>query len=86
MSYQKLQASSAAVVTKSDTVNIVPASGSTTPIPSVLYVGTGGSVRVLTAGGDDVTFVNILSGSFIPVNVIRVFSTGTSASDMLALW
>lgn len=86
MSYQKLQASSASAVVKSDTVNIPAVSGSPTSIPSVLYVGTGGSLRVLTAGGNDVTFVNVLSGSFIPVNVVRVYVTGSTATDILALW
>ena len=53
---------------------------------AVLYVGTAGDLRVLTAGGDDVTFVGVSGGSFIPVNCIQVFNTGTTASDIIALW
>ena len=52
----------------------------------MLYVGTGGNLRVLTAGGDDVTFAGFPNGGFLPVNVVRVYLTGTSASDILALW
>jgi hypothetical protein len=50
-----------------------------------LYVGVGGDVRVLTVGGDDVTFAGVPSGSFMPVWVIKVFATGTTASNILAV-
>lgn len=52
----------------------------------VLYVGTGGTLKVLTSGNDIVTFVNIQDGIFLPVNVLKVFSTGTSALNIIALW
>jgi hypothetical protein len=52
----------------------------------VLYVGTGGNLRVLTASGQDVTFANVLGGTFLPVQVLKVFRTSTSASDFVALW
>lgn len=88
MAYQKLQASRAFEVVKSDTVNIVsPNGGSAGASDScVLYVGIGGSLAVITAGGDSVVFSNIQSGSFIPVNVVRVLVTGTTANNIIALW
>jgi hypothetical protein len=52
----------------------------------VLYVGNTGNVRVLTAGNDDVTFVGIAAGAFVPVQVKRVFATDTTATDIVALW
>ena len=52
----------------------------------VLYVGNTGSVRVLTVGNDEVTFVGIPTGSFVPVQVKRVLETGTDADDIVALW
>jgi len=52
----------------------------------VLYVGVGGSVRVLTVGGDDVTFQNLNNGQFVPVEVTKVFSGGTTATGLIALW
>ena len=52
----------------------------------VLYAGNTGNVRVLTVGNDDVTFVGIPAGSFIPVQVKRVFATNTTATDIVALW
>jgi len=52
----------------------------------VLYVGNTGNLRVLTSGGADLTFVGIPAGSFVPVQVKRVFALGTTATDILALW
>ena len=89
MAYQKLQASRAAAVTPSDTANIPSVSGpagETVNNGCVLYVGGLGDVRVLTAGGDDVVFSAVPAGTFVPVNVVRVFSTNTTATNIVALW
>ena len=85
MSYQKLQAGRAAAVTPSNTVNIPAITGGTNN-GCVLYVGGAGNLKVLTVGGDEVTLVAVPAGSFIPVHVLRVFSTGTTASSIVALW
>jgi hypothetical protein len=85
MAYQKLQQSRAAVVTKSDTVDI-PNPGNGAVEGCVLYVGTGGILRVLTAGGDDITFTNIPNGFLTTFQVIRVFATDTTANNIVALW
>ncbi len=88
MAYQKLQASRASIVTLSDTVDIPSVSDSNGRGNNgcVLYVGTGGDLRVLTAGGDDVVFTGFPDGGFLPVNVVRVFTTNTTASSIVALW
>ena len=52
----------------------------------VLYVGIGANLRVLTVGGDDVIFKGVNSGQFLPVQVLKVFSSGTLADDIIALW
>ena len=52
--------------------------------PCVLYVGTGGDLEVTTAGGDLVVFVGITSGTFLPIQVIKV--NGATAADIVALW
>jgi len=85
MAYQKLQVGRAAAVTPSDTVNIPSVSGGDNN-GCVLYVGGAGNLKVRTVGGDEVTFVGINTGTFLPVQVVRVFSTGTSATNILALW
>lgn len=86
MPYSKQQPSVASVITPSYTVNISNPSGPDGKNDgSVLYIGTSGNLRVLTAGGQDVTFFSCHSG-FFPVNVIRIFATGTTASNIIALW
>jgi hypothetical protein len=88
MAYQKLQVERAAVVTPSNTVDIpyVGGDGTTPSWPCVLYIGGAGNIRVLTAGGDDVTFNGVVAGTFLPVQVVRVFSTGTTATNIVATW
>ena len=51
--------------------------------PSVVYAGGGGAVRVTTSQGSDVTFSGLNPGSVIPVQVIRVWSTGTTPTTNL---
>tara|TARA_R110000803_G_scaffold22646_1_gene56168 strand:- start:772 stop:1275 length:504 start_codon:yes stop_codon:yes gene_type:complete len=53
---------------------------------AVLYIGTAGTLRVTTVAGDDVTFTGINTGAFFPVQVKKVWLTGTSASNIIALW
>ena len=53
---------------------------------AVLYIGTAGDLKVETVAGDEVTFVGINTGAFFPVHVRKVFATGTSASNIIALW
>jgi hypothetical protein len=53
--------------------------------PCVLYVGVGGDLDVITAGGDNIVFVNVPTGSFFPVQVIKVQDT-TTATNIVALW
>ena len=84
--YQKLQAGRAAAVTPSNTVDIPSVSGGTSNNGCVLYVGGAGDLKVDTVGGDAVTFVAVPAGSFIPVQVTRVYSTGTTATSIVALW
>ncbi len=53
---------------------------------AVLYIGTAGNLKVTTAGGDEITFQGVNTGTFFPVNVVKVFATGTSADNIIALW
>jgi hypothetical protein len=50
-----------------------------------LYVGTGGNLRVTTTAGNDVTFANVATGSLLPVSVRRVWTTGTTATNIVGL-
>ena len=53
---------------------------------AVLFIGTAGNLKVTTVAGDEVTFIGINTGAFFPVHVKKVWATGTSASNILALW
>ena len=68
----------ASAVTPNDSVDL--------DTPSVIYVGVSGSVKVSTVQGDAVTFVGLLAGSVIPVQVIRVWSNGTTATNLLRIY
>ena len=85
MAYQKLQTGRAAAVTPSDTVDIAAVTGGSNN-GCVLYIGGFGDVKVLTVGGDAITFAGVNGGTFMPVQVLKVFATGTSATDIVALW
>jgi hypothetical protein len=84
--YQKLQVGRAAAVTPSNTVDIPSITGGTSNNGCVLYVGGAGNLTVDTVGGDTITFTGVLAGSFIPVQVTRVYATGTTATSIVALW
>jgi hypothetical protein len=87
MSNLKLQVGRALAVVPNDDEDIYfVGSEAEKVIPAVLYVGVGGNLRVLTAGGDDVVFYNLNDGVFLPVNVLRVFDTDTTADSIVALW
>jgi len=62
----------------------ISAADDTLSTPSVLYIGTGGDVKVDTLSGTTVTYKNFADGQFLPVLVTKVYKTGTSASNMLA--
>lgn len=65
---------------------ITPSNSADLTTPSVVYVGGSGDVKVTTAQGDTVTFVGVISGGVLPVQVIRVWSTGTTATYMLRIY
>lgn len=68
---------------------VTPSNSANLPYPSVIYVGSvsgGTAVKVTTAQGDEVTFSGLVAGNVIPVQVIRVWSTGTTASSLVAIY
>lgn len=78
MAIRDLQiADSCVEITKSDTDKFSPA---------VLYVGTGGNVKVLSNKNQIVTFKNVPDGSILYVMVNMVYSTDTTASDFVLLY
>ena len=74
-----LQAKGSFTVTPSDTTDL-------TKTGVTIYVGGTGNLKVDMSNGDTVTFMGIQVGSFLPVQVNRVYSTGTTATNILALY
>jgi len=76
-----------------DAVDITPDDSAdipnTTERGCCVYVGdiSGGSnIKVTMESGNDITFTGVVAGSFLPILVTRVFSTGTTATEILALY
>jgi hypothetical protein len=51
-----------------------------------IYVGVGGDVVAIRSDNTAVTFKNAASGSIIPIRAIRVNTTSTTATDLVALY
>jgi hypothetical protein len=51
-----------------------------------LYVGGTGNVSVVTIGGDIIVFNGVPAGTTLPIQVVRLRSTGTTATLINALW
>ena len=57
-----------------------------TSVSRALWVGTGGNVKVTMKGGAEVTFTGVPDGTLLPFRVKIVWSTGTTASGIVAVY
>lgn len=63
------------------------ATNAISPVPRALYIGGAGDVALRAAGdGADVTFVGLTAGSILPVRAQYVRATGTTATNIVALY
>jgi hypothetical protein len=51
-----------------------------------LYVGGAGNVSVVTIGGDIATFFAVPVGTVLPIQVVRLRATSTTATNVMALF
>lgn len=55
-----------------------------------LYIGGAGDVSVIMdnggRGGNTVTFASVPAGTILPITAARVRVTGTTATNIVALW
>ncbi len=69
----------------SNALSVTPSDTADLPFVSrAVYVGTPGDLRVLTQGGQDITYKG-LSGTKI-LRIERIFATGTTAADIICEW
>lgn len=72
-------ANGAAAITPSNTTDL-------TVYARGIYVGVGGNITVdMTDSGTNITFLAVPQGTILPVQVKRVYSTGTTATNLVAL-
>ena len=69
----------AAAVTPSDTVDLIDVS-------RALFVGGTGNLAVITEGVETVALTGIAAGTELRLCVSRVKATGTTATNITALW
>jgi len=69
----------AEAITPSNSTNI-------TGVARALYVGVGGIVVAVMPNGDAVNFTGVPAGAIIPIRFIRINSTTTTATNMVALY
>lgn len=50
-----------------------------------LYVGVGGDIKVRSHDASEATFVNVPQGTVLPVECVRVYATGTTATNLIGL-
>jgi hypothetical protein len=55
-------------------------------VTRALYVGGAGDLAVRMADGTALTFGAVPAGTLLPVRVVRVLATGTSATRVVGLW
>jgi hypothetical protein len=71
----------------SSAMAITPADGDSFARAVNVYVGVTGDVSVRDgSGGAAVLFKNVPAGSVLPVQVIGVNSSGTTATDLVAIY
>ena len=72
-------AQNAAAVTPSDSVDLSYTS-------RAIYIGGAGNLKVVMNESGTVTFVGVAAGTVLPIRVDRVYSTDTTATNIVALW
>ena len=85
----KVDAAFYATLNPSDGIAVYPLPNFNAQQGCIIYVGDtsgGGDVSVLTCGGSEVVYKNVPQGSFLPVQVLRVNASLTTAQSLIANW
>jgi len=75
-----------ATVSAYDAASVTPADDGALRPTRALYIGGSGDAKVDMALGNTVTFVGLQAGTVLPIQVTRVYSTDTTATNILALY
>jgi hypothetical protein len=74
----KSGATGAAPITPNDTTDIATTKG--------VYVGGSGNLTAIMSNGDTVTFIGMSAGMIHPLEVTRILATGTTATNLVAVY
>lgn len=69
----------AAVVTPNDNNDL-------SDVTRWVFIGGAGALAVITAGGETLTISGLTAGTLLPLRVSRIQATGTTATNIVALW
>ena len=50
-----------------------------------IYIGSAGTLRLIDAGGNIVTFEGVVAGSILPGGARQVLNTGTTVTGLVAM-
>jgi hypothetical protein len=71
----------------SDGAAVTPNNGADLPTSArALYIGTAGDVKVDMVSGTTLTFTAVPAGVILPVRARRVYATGTTATNIVAIY
>lgn len=55
-------------------------------LPKAIYIGSGGNIAIRAVdSAQDVTFMNVASGTILDVRAMHIRATGTTASNLIGL-
>lgn len=66
-------------------IAITPADSDLVAPVRALYIGGSGNIKINDTGGGAVTFYGVVAGTILPVMARRVWSTGTTATNIVGL-
>ena len=66
---------------------VTPADGADqAQVCRAIWIGGSGDLKVTTRGGDTFTLVGVPAGTLLPLRATRIWSTGTTATNLVALY
>lgn len=75
-----------ATVAAHGAASVTPSDSAEIPITRSLFIGTNGNIKVTMADGQEITFINLTAGTIFPIQVVKVWSTGTTVTTVIALY
>lgn len=68
-------------------VSVTPSDVTVIPVTRAIYIGGAGNIRVVFAeDSTSVDLIGVLAGTILPLQVKQIYSTGTTATNLVALY